>query len=52
MIIEESDLFRGLNPEIINEIAENMIEEFYGKGSFIFKERYLQNTSTSLRKAR
>jgi len=35
MIIEESDLFKGLNPDIINQIAENMIEEFYGKGSFI-----------------
>ena len=41
MIIEESDLFRGLNPEIINEIAESMIEEFYRKGSSIFKESYL-----------
>lgn len=41
MIIEESDLFRGLNPEIIHSLAESMIEEFYGKGSFIFKETYL-----------
>jgi len=41
MIIEESDLFKGLNPEIINEIAETMIEEFYRKGSSIFKESYL-----------
>lgn len=41
MIIEESDLFKGLNPEIISHIAENMIEEFYSKGSFIFKETYL-----------
>ena len=41
MIIEESDLFKGLNPDIINQIAENMIEEFYAKGSFIFKDRYL-----------
>jgi len=41
MIIQESELFKGLSPEIINEIAENMIEEFYGKGSFIFKDTYL-----------
>lgn len=41
MIIEESDLFEGLSSEIINEIGRNMIEEFYGKGSFVFKERRL-----------
>ena len=41
MIIEESELFKGLGPEIINELAESMIEEFYGKGSFVFKQRYL-----------
>lgn len=41
MIIQESELFKDLSPEIINEISENMIEEFYGKGSFVFKERYL-----------
>ncbi|MBW2055959.1 MAG: cyclic nucleotide-binding domain-containing protein [Deltaproteobacteria bacterium] len=41
MIIQESELFRDLGPEVINEIAESMVEEFYGKGSFIFKETYL-----------
>ncbi len=41
MIIQESDLFKGLSPEIINRISEDMTEEFYQKGSFIFKESYL-----------
>lgn len=41
MIIQESEVFKGLSPEVTNEIAENMIEEFYGKGSFIFKDTYL-----------
>ena len=41
MIIQESELFRGLSPEMIGEIADVMIEEFYGKGSFIFKDSHL-----------
>jgi CRP-like cAMP-binding protein len=36
MIIQESDLFKGLSPEIINEIANIMTEESYHKGDFIF----------------
>ncbi len=41
MIIEESDLFKGLSPEVIGQIAEIMIEDSYLKGSFIIKDRYL-----------
>ena len=41
MIIQESELFKGLSPEIIDEISRNMIGEFYGKGSFVFKESHL-----------
>jgi CRP-like cAMP-binding protein len=41
MIIEESDLFKDLSPEVISEIAENMVEESYGTGSLIFKDKYL-----------
>jgi CRP-like cAMP-binding protein len=39
MIIEESDLFQGLGPEIIHEIGKNTIQESHEKGSFIIKER-------------
>lgn len=38
MIIEQSDLFKGLSPEIINEISNNFTEESYEKGSLIIKE--------------
>ncbi len=41
MIIEQSDLFKGLSPEIINEIGKNTIEESYGKGAFIIKETHV-----------
>jgi CRP-like cAMP-binding protein len=41
MIIQESEIFKGLSPEIIGELSEQMIEEHYGKGSFVFKDRYL-----------
>jgi len=40
MIIEQSDLFKGLSSEIINEIAENMAEEVYSKGAFVIKEKH------------
>jgi CRP-like cAMP-binding protein len=41
MIIQESDLFKGLGPGVIDEIAQNMVEEFYTKGSYIFKDKHL-----------
>jgi len=40
MIIQESDVFKGLGPGVINEIAQNMVEEFYTKGSYIFKDKH------------
>jgi CRP-like cAMP-binding protein len=40
MIIQESDVFKGLEPGIINEIGQVMVEEFYTKGSFIFKDKH------------
>jgi CRP-like cAMP-binding protein len=41
MIIEQSDLFKGLSPEVINEIGKNMIKESHGKGSFIIDETHV-----------
>lgn len=41
MIIQESDVFKGLGPGVISEIAQEMVEEFYTKGSHIFKDNHL-----------
>lgn len=38
MFIQESELFKGLRQDIVDEIAESMIEELYGEGEFIIKE--------------
>jgi CRP-like cAMP-binding protein len=38
MFVQESDLFRGLGQQIINEITDNFIEESHGEGEFIIKE--------------
>ena len=38
MTIQEAALFKGMSKEIINEIAEIMVEESYGEGDFLFQE--------------
>jgi CRP-like cAMP-binding protein len=39
MFIKETDLFEGMSQGFIDEIAKMMVEESYGEGSFLFKER-------------
>jgi CRP-like cAMP-binding protein len=38
MFIKEIDLFEGMSPRFIEELAKIMVEESYGEGSFLFKE--------------
>jgi len=38
MFIKESELFKGMSQEFINELAKIMVEESYEKGTFLFKE--------------
>jgi CRP-like cAMP-binding protein len=37
MIIQQADLFQDVSAEIMNEISNIMVEEFYNKGSVLFK---------------
>ncbi len=38
MFIKESELFKGMSQEFMNELAKIMVEESYEKGTFLFKE--------------
>jgi CRP-like cAMP-binding protein len=38
MFLKESDLFKGLSQQFINEIGNIMVEESYNKGDFVIKE--------------
>ena len=38
MFIKESELFKGMSQDFVNELVKNMVEESYEEGTFLFQE--------------